>query len=74
MVSVTSVSGYITSASCYHPSYQSRSLMYIPGLIQLNWPRQFRLDEGSGCFTLIEFLLLSVHLCVLIPPSDCAVV
>ena len=36
MVSVTSVSCYITSASRYHPGYQSRSLMYIRGLIPWN--------------------------------------
>ena len=28
MVSVTSVSRYITSVSCYHPRYQSRSSVY----------------------------------------------
>ena len=46
MVSVTSASRYITSASRYHPRYQSRSSMYIRGLIprnSRNWPRQFRL-------------------------------
>ena len=30
---VTSASWYITSASCYHPRYQSRSSMYTRGLI-----------------------------------------
>ena len=37
MVSVTSASSYITSASCYHPRYQSRSSMYIRGLILRNF-------------------------------------
>ena len=37
MVSVTSASPYITSASCYHPRYQSRSSMYICGLIPRNF-------------------------------------
>ena len=37
MVSVTSVSHYITSASCYHPRYQCRSTMYIRGLIPWNF-------------------------------------
>ena len=37
MVSVTSASRYITSASRYHPRFQGRSSMYIRGLI----PRSF---------------------------------
>ena len=37
MVSVTSASHYIMSASHYHPRYQSRSLMYIHGLIPRNF-------------------------------------
>ena len=37
MVSVTSASRYITSASRYHPRYQSRSSMYIRGLITRNF-------------------------------------
>ena len=37
MVSVTSAPRYITSASRYHPRYQSRSSMYIRGLIPLNF-------------------------------------
>ena len=37
MVSVTLSSRYITSASRYHPLYQSRSLMYIRGLIPRNF-------------------------------------
>ena len=36
MVSVTSVSRYITSVSRYHLRYQSRSSMYICGLIPRN--------------------------------------
>ena len=37
MVSVTSASHYITSASRYHSRYQSRSSMYIRGLIPGNF-------------------------------------
>ena len=40
MVSVTSEPRYVTSAS----HYQSRSSMYIRGLIPRKWPRQFRSD------------------------------
>ena len=36
MVSVTSASRDITSASRYHPRYQSRPSMYIRGLIPRN--------------------------------------
>ena len=48
MVSVTSASRYITSALRYHPRYQSRSSMYIHGLIPRNFVElanlQFRLN------------------------------
>ena len=37
MVSVTSAARYITSASRYHQRYQSRSSMYIHGLISRNF-------------------------------------
>ena len=37
MVSVTPASRYITPASGYHPRYQSRSSMYILGLIPWNF-------------------------------------
>ena len=37
MVSVTSASRYIMSAPRYHPRYQSRSSMYIRGLIPVNF-------------------------------------
>ena len=37
MFSVTSASRYKTSASRYHPRYQSRSSMYIHGLILRNF-------------------------------------
>ena len=40
MVSVMSASRYVTSAS----RYQSKSSMFIRGLIPRNWPRQFRLQ------------------------------
>ena len=36
MVSVTSASRYITTASRYYPRYQSRPLMYIRGLVPWN--------------------------------------
>ena len=36
MVSVTSAARYITSASSYHPRYQSKSSMYIRCLIPRN--------------------------------------
>ena len=39
MVSVTSASRYITSASCYHPLYQNRSSLYIRGLIPRNFAK-----------------------------------
>ena len=37
MVSVTSASRYMTSASRYHPHYQKRSSMFIRGLIPRNF-------------------------------------
>ena len=37
MLSVTSASRYIKSASRYHPRYQSISSMYIRGLIPRNF-------------------------------------
>ena len=37
ILSVTSASRNVTSASCYHPRYQSRSSMYICGLIPRNF-------------------------------------
>ena len=37
MVSVMSASLYIMSASRYHPRYQSRSSMYIRGMISRNF-------------------------------------
>ena len=44
MVSVTSASRYITSASRYHPHYQSRSSMNIRGL----YPHNFVELAGTG--------------------------
>ena len=41
MVSVTSASRYVTSAS----GYQGNSPMYIRNLIPRNWPRKFRLVQ-----------------------------
>ena len=37
MVSATSASRYITSATRYHPRYQSKSSMYIRGMIPRNF-------------------------------------
>ena len=53
MVSVTSASRYITSTSRYHPRYQSRSSMYIRGLIPRNFAEMaevvpFDLLHGSN--------------------------
>ena len=54
MASVTSASRYITSASRYHPRYQSRSSMYILGLI----PRNFaEMAEAVQIGTLLCLLL-----------------
>ena len=51
MVSVTSASRYIKPVSHYHPRYQSRSSMYIRGLI----PRIFaELAEAVPIGTTIE--------------------
>ena len=49
IVSVTSASRYVTSAS----RYQSRFLMYIRGLIPQNKPRQFRLVVTMTLFLFI---------------------
>ena len=43
MVSETSTSHVVTSAS----HYQSRSSIYIRGLIPRNWPRQFRMTSSE---------------------------
>ena len=51
MVSVTSASRYITSASRYYPHYQSRSSMYIRGLI----PRNFA--ELAEAVPFVHFIL-----------------
>ena len=51
MVSVISASRYITPASCYHPRYQSRSSMYIRGLIPQNFAE------------LAEAALIGWHVC-----------
>ena len=52
-----SASRYITSALRYHPCYQSRSSMYIRGLIPRNWPRQFRLK----CNNDMSYVYILVH-------------
>ena len=44
MASVTSAFRHVTSASRYHPRYQSRSSMYIRGVI----PRNFEKLAGGG--------------------------
>ena len=62
MVSVTSVSHYVTSAS----RYQSRFSMYTRGLIPRNWLRQFQLtnqkanDEGAGQTTQMDRLICAL--------------
>ena len=58
MVSVTSASRYITSASCYHPRYQSKSSTYIRGLI----PRNFA--ESA------EAVPIGTTACILKPSSN----
>ena len=52
MVSVTSASSYITSASRYHPRYQIRFSKYICGLIPRNFPELAKaaLIDLAGCF------------------------
>ena len=56
MVSVTSASRFITPASRYHPRYQSRSSMYIHGLI----PRNFaELAEGVPIGSLLVLFFFS---------------
>ena len=55
MVSVTSASRYITSASRYHQLYQSRSSKYIRGLIQWNfagWSEAVPIDMYACKITL----------------------
>ena len=56
-VSVSSASRYITSASRYHPRYQSRSSMYIRGLI----PRNFGIGRGSSDWVLFMKKTMQYH-------------
>ena len=63
MVSVASASRYITSASRYHPRYQSRSSMFISGLILRNWPRQLRLTQRRPLSELNSFDQIFMKLC-----------
>ena len=49
MASVTSAFRHVTSASRYHPRYQSRSSMYIRGVI----PRNFE-ELAGGQFRLLR--------------------
>ena len=72
MVSVTSASRYITSASIYHPHYQNRTSMYIRGLI----PHYFAEFTGAVPIALgnslalhYAYLLHCYALCV--DPSFC---
>ena len=67
MVSVTSASRYITSASRYHPRYQSRSSMYIRGLIPRNFaelaeavPIEWHTPEKKECFLILRECLLCI--------------
>ena len=56
MVSVTSASRYITSASRYHPRYKIRSSMYMRGLIPRN------LAELTGAVPIVATLLPIIRL------------
>ena len=58
MISVTSASRYITSASRYHLRYQSRCLVYIRGLIPRNFA-EFAEAVPVGLFV-FRFVLSSV--------------
>ena len=59
IVSVTPAASYITSASRYHPGYQSRSSIYIGGLIPQIFPELAKvLPIGSIC----ELLKISIWL------------
>ena len=64
MVSVTSAFRYVTSASHYHPRCQSRSSMYIRGLI----PRNFAvLAEAVPIGSKAVVRLLLIHCLLLLP-------
>ena len=58
MVSVTSASRYITSASRYHPRYQSGPSMYIRGLI----PRNIAELDEAVWYMRMFFILLNIAL------------
>ena len=65
MVSVTSASRYITSASHCHPCYQRRSSMYISSLIPLNFAESA--EAVSDCtlqISLIEGKLLHTKVAI----------
>ena len=67
MASVTSASRYITSASSYHPRYQSRSSMYIRGLIPRNFAELAEaVPTGSYCGMKVDvhFHCLSNQYCM----------
>ena len=61
---ITPASRYITSASCYHPRYQSRFSMYTRGLI----PRNFaKLARGSSDWTELMHIFSPVRLTKSLP-------
>ena len=60
MVSVTLASHYITSASCNHPRYQSRSSINIRGLI----PRNFAELVEAVWLTLMKYFTLCQSMCL----------
>ena len=63
MVSVTSASRYITSASCYHPRYQSRFLYVYPWSDSTEFRRIGR--GSSDCTVWSVFAVRSVVTCSL---------
>ena len=64
MASVTSSSRYVASAS----RYQSRSPMYIQGLIPPNWPKQFRLLDSKTTWIIVHACLT---LCMMLGNFSC---
>ena len=67
MVSVTSASRYIASASRYHTHYQSRSSMYIRGLIPRN---SAELAEAVPIAVHLLFWALNHFSCSFVLPYD----
>ena len=75
MVSVASASCYMTSVSSYHPRYQSRSSMYIRGLIpqmavpilNIIWPLCLCLNNFYNLNTVYNYVMV---LLVIVQVSD----